>query len=1522
MKIPSPVTGLLAAVCLVACGQVAFALSDSTMVVASKHVVFPEGPHPAYRQFENLAILNRHQTANDPIVLPQVPIADSILQQRAHAHALLEKVVSGQRFLESLDAMSVVDLPIGVVRAGGAFDYSILVDRITITSAGAVMDVYVSLALPQTGARLAFHGKVPLSAEGGIAGNARVYLLGDHPMKLNHTTMVTIKGTDRSYVEFDCGGFLGVNLDATLEFSSDVLFAETDDGEPTGERLKIQFSTYAQDLHDIISYVTVPPFQVAGLPGFGFRATQAYLDWSDFSNPEAMRFPDGYTSPLLKAGLPDLWQGVYLQQLEIRLPRAFEKQGTAERVSIGVEQMIIDDQGVTGKALVSHVISNGSMNTWTYTVDELSLELVTNQVTALGLKGSLSIPMLSAKDGQASRFQYTAHLSAEGQYIFAVAIEDELKLGMWMADLKLEEGSRIVVAMNENRFYPSAHLSGTLSLNLAAKGPKGSIKGIRFEDMVINSRAPYFEAGTFGFGREGSRSSLAKYPVVIDNIRIKARGSRAGLAFDLVVNISGKAEDESFAGKGALVIWGKQDLPVGMDDETTTVVGEHPPWHFEKVELSSLKIRIDKPKLIELAGEVRFFSDDETYGDGFKGSLTGRIQTIGVEAEALFGRTEAFRYWYADALVELKTGIPIVPGVLSAFGFGGGYYSKMKQGTSSGSVTLGRTPSGITYVPDEETVGIRAVVLIGTPRPEVMSGQVTLEVSINRHGGINAVTFTGNASFMSPVTIAKDKLRALATASVKGDFADQLGSLARGQVYGSVRLHFDNVNDTFHGNLEIYVNVAGGIVRGVSEKNKAGWAVLHFEKHNWYIHIGTPDQPLGLEVARIFKSKSYFMLGKNLPASPPPPPQVSEILGDIDLDYMRDLNALESGMGIAFGLHFLVDTGDLQFLMFYGRFSAGTGLDFMLKDYGNQYHCAGSSGSIGINGWYANGQAYAFVMGKIGIRVKLRFYSGTFDILSIGAAAVLQAKGPNPFWMKGTVGGYYKILGGLVKGKCRFEVTVGKECVPVGEQNLLEDVSMIAGIAPVKGTSNVSVFSAPQVAFNIPVGEVFDITDIEGRRHTFRAVLDGFTVVDNGRRINGTFTWNADRDVVAFDASDILPPNRQLKAKAVLAFEEAVNGVWRRVKFSGQAVVESVETSFETGDAPDYIPASNVLVSYPLRGQENFFPEEYDRGLIHLIDGQPYLFDPDDHWTQKVRMTQTNSEAYFEVEPSYDARQRMITFPVPAALQNGKVYRLEIVNIPRNGTAVDQNVEKITQELAVDASAGNATLTTQSITGTLTALETKSIYSATFRTSKYNTFTEKMQHINLSPAIRYNLGNNVFQLVGSVSGDERFVADELSGPRKVMRMEAVTEGNHWYEGYVYPLLYEGYPLLGWMRVRRSIPDQLGIPPVRDVIFDGLKASAGLQQQVVAAPFSSERLVFNMGRSVAADFRYLQRQAVNYVVDYPTQMTPRLEALIVKPMPFIRFGRYTIRIDYVIPGINKVTSSHEMILFNRIPDNDQ
>lgn len=1525
MKEPSLGSTLLIVLCLCALPQAGIALSDTTMVGYSAGVHTTPGA-TVFKNFPQLVIPTRINTHSDPIVLPEGLIADTILDKRSHAHALLAKVITGQRFLETLDAFSEIELPVGVVKAGGAVDYTILIDRIQFTKEGALMDVYVSLALPQTGSRIAFHGVVPLSATGGIAGNARVFLLGDHVMKLTSTSMITLKGSDRSYVEFDCDGFQGIHLDAELEFSTDLLVPENADGDPSTERLKAAFSIYTQSLNDMVAQISLPPFQVKGLSGFGFHVKQAYLDWSDLSNPSEILFPAGYTSPVIRAGLPDLWQGIYLQEVEVKLPKAFARRG-ADRVAAGVHQMIIDDQGVTGSVYVQNVISDGDMNGWTYTLDRLSLELVTNQLAGLALEGLLSIPVVKGKDGNATQFRYTAQRGAMGDYLFSVKVENELKLDMWLADLNLHQGSSVVVSEKDDTFYPSAHLSGDLNINFLVKGPKAKFSSIRFENMVIRSEAPYFEPGTFAFGREGNSSSISKYPVVINNIAFRSEDHKVGLAFDLIVNISGKPEDESFAGKGGLIVWGAQE---GMPEEDASgkITGlDGNTWKFDRIEMTSIKINIKKPKLIELAGEVRFFDDDATYGDGFKGSLKGKIHTIRVEAEALFGKTETFRYWYADALVELRTGIPVVPGVLSAFGFGGGYYSRMKQGTSSGSVTLGRNPSGITYVPDENTVGIRAIVLIGTPRPEAMRGDVSLEVSINRHGGINAVTFTGNANFMSTASMGKAQIQALASAAVAGHLTEKLASLKRGQVYGSVKLHFDNVNDVFHGNLEIYVNVAGGIVRGVGEGNKAGWAVLHFEKNDWYVHIGTPDQPLGLEVARIFKSRSYFMLGKNLPGSPPPPPQVSEILGDIDLDYMRDMNALQSGMGIAFGLHFLVDTGDLRFLMFYGRFTAGTGLDFMLKDYGSEYHCAGSSGAMGINGWYANGQAYAFVMGKIGIKVNLRFYKGTYDILSIGAAAILQAKGPNPFWMKGTVGGYYKILGGLVKGRCRFDVTVGQECKPVSEENLLEDIKMIAQISPSNNSTGINVFNAPQVAFNIPVGEVFEIADMENRRHFFRAVLDEFVVSNNGRPIYGDLAWNSNNDVVVFDAADLLPGEAKIKAKASLTFEEKINGAWSKVRFDGRIVAEIAETDFETGVAPDHIPGENILISYPMVGQVNFHPDEYPRGFVQLKDGQPYLFKDDPEWAQRIRFSDASSGEYSETNFIYKPGERRIDFSLPPDLETSTIYTLSIVETPKHAVTIDQNVAKIETELNIAGSAGNATLTTQAIRGDLSMLEEKILYSHSFRSSSYRTFIEKMKGLHLADAIRLTLGVNTYQLAAYLQGKERFDRTEISAfpaDNTFIRMEAILENNKWYERFVHPLLYDDYPLLGWMKVGRPDAKILGIPPVHD-IFMMNGNHTGLEDEhdgnSFTLPFSNEFIAYNLGESVAGDFRDLRRQAVNFVVDYPSLIDQRLEDLIIKPLPYIRYGKYNIRLSYHIPGIDERTSSYDLEIFNPIRDSD-
>ena len=85
------------------------------------------------------------------------------------------------------------------------------------------MEVYVSLVLPQNGHHITFNGKVPLSKEGGLAGTARIFLVGDEPIKINNTTLLTIKATPNTFVAFDCSGFAGVSIEAEGEFSRELI---------------------------------------------------------------------------------------------------------------------------------------------------------------------------------------------------------------------------------------------------------------------------------------------------------------------------------------------------------------------------------------------------------------------------------------------------------------------------------------------------------------------------------------------------------------------------------------------------------------------------------------------------------------------------------------------------------------------------------------------------------------------------------------------------------------------------------------------------------------------------------------------------------------------------------------------------------------------------------------------------------------------------------------------------------------------------------------------------------------------------------------------------------------------------------------------------------------------------------------------------------------------------------------------------------------------------------------------------
>jgi hypothetical protein len=174
----------------------------------------------------------------------------------------------------------------------------------------------------------------------------------------------------------------------------------------------------------------------------------------------------------------------------------------------------------------------------------------------------------------------------------------------------------------------------------------------------------------------------------------------------------------------------------------------------------------------------------------------------------------------------------------------------------------------------------------------------------------------------------------------------------------------------------------------------------------------------------------------------------------------------------------------------------------MLKDYGD-VQCAGS-GRLGVNGWYANAQAYAYFEGEIGIKVKIWGFKKKIQILEVAAAVLAQAKLPNPTWVKGIAGGRFSVLGGAVKGSCKFEIEIGKECEIVktkSEGSILESVEVLAEATPQPNLKNVDVFTVPQAIFNYSMDTEYQMVSANDRVIKFKIALDGFTLKRYGMKI-------------------------------------------------------------------------------------------------------------------------------------------------------------------------------------------------------------------------------------------------------------------------------------------------------------------------------------------------------------------------------------------------------------------------------------
>ncbi|MGM0532187.1 MAG: hypothetical protein ACQER7_12650, partial [Bacteroidota bacterium] len=1224
--------------------------------------------------------------------------------------AIIEKVKQEGRFVEELDSSSFFTLPVGMSVADGAF--SLIVYESRVYPDHALFNAFLEITNPLDGQKIRFHARdVRYSFSGGVE-SFRLELM--NPVITGLFKGASLKWKEGSYAEWGCDGLDHVGLNGNLALDSSK-FVKVDrySGEEQGP-INVEFFTSFSDLNDIILDISVPTFKIKGFDEVYFQFNNALLDCSDRRNSPNFTLPPEYPGGF-EGEKEALWRGIFVNEATVFLSSKFKNEEQGTPVSFTADNLLIDDNGFTGVMTARGILSSdsGAIGNWPFSIDELSLGFMTGSFESFAFSGDLQLP------GSDTSIDYDAFLDQDDSYHFGVSPAENVDFNAFSATLELYSSSRIDVFVDDGKFKPTAMLDGNMTFTCGspkdADNKKVSVPGVEFQGMRISAVSPQFDVEYLGVDGIGT-SSLAQFPLTINNIAYRKQGKLSGFAFDVKANLSPV---------DGCAIKGEGDFKVLAD-----LSGEK--WQYKRLDVGGFAVDSKKKGAFSFHGSLELFDDDPTYGDGFYGrieaSFGGTIDSEGdadnsegspsIQVAGMFGRGDYGRYYFVDAFVALgkNAGIPAGPFIINGFGGGLSYGMKRTSGEGASGGASVTSLSGVRYLPDRHSgLSISAALQAGIVNESMLKSKLHFGINFSRHGGIEKVRFKGEAIMLGSIPgLSADEMKAL-SGKVAGGGDVALGTTP--PMKAEVRILKDYRNNTFDADMEVWLNIAGAI-RGVGRNNRAGWGTFHHEPGEWHLYVGTPTDPVGLEFIGLAESRSYFMAGHDLPSAMLMNDKVLDILDMSQQDFngQREENDLIKGDGLAFGSHLNISTGDITFLIFYGAFDLGAGFDAMLLDYGEHARCVGRSGQPGIDGWFAKGQAYGYFAGNIGINVKVFGGKKKFDILNVQTAAALRLEGPNPMWMKGVVGGRYKILGGMVKGNCRFEVTAGEKCELKTGPEELSDMTIIGGLTPTDGADDVGIFTLPQAVFNMPVDKKLKISEDEDLTREFRVNLQEYSVARDGETQEGTIEWNAEKNTLAFTPSTIFDTQAEYKVTVKVSFDEKINGRWQQYKDdNGDLYIESKEMTFETGELPDEIPSDYVDVTYPVDRMTNFYQEEYPTAYIEFKSDLAPFFENVEGWEQKARWVPVNGGKPIYSEVTYNPDDAEVVTDVPSGLANETMYRFQLVNIPlSDNNEVDRNVSEEAERALAQNDSSYTDVTTREAEGSISEKEEKVFYSIDF----------------------------------------------------------------------------------------------------------------------------------------------------------------------------------------------------------------
>ncbi len=1105
----------------------------------------------------------------------------------------------------------------------------------------------------------------------GFGVQPKFSLASDKTISLSeHVDLKFLKGND-TYLELDCEGIKTVKIAGEYLISREKLLPVENDNIVQGnKRVKVPFSVVLSEGGNWIFNTAMQPatFTIPDAQDFRFTAGEIILDMHNTQNPNGLVFHNNHP----KNGGNNLdWKGLYMGSINATLPDGFKK-GDA-RISFAVKDLMIDKTGFWGDISVNNVVSidNGSVGNWKFSITNLSVNIEASALAGGSMDGGIKIPIAETALGYSAAIQ-KGNNGVNWQ--FAAEIKNDLEAGLWLATLKLKDGSTISIEKKENKIIPSAILNGSITIGFTnspnAQTPlsKLNLDGIEFQELTVTGGGDKPVVGlTFVSlaNQPGGMFSMNKFPINLTALSYD-NGIKPGINFGLKVNLS----------KGSNAFEAETDLKV-----LAKWNGGQKKFEFEGIELQMITIGADLG-VMSITGTVNLYKEDATYGTGFRGDLEANLKfaSIAINATIQLGKigdsdptdeTDGnYRYFFIDIGARWGVGGLPIPGVgaVAFYGFGGGIYrnmdrqsvvavtnDKMPDKQGKGTMNAGETRSGVIYTPKKGTFGFMASVTLGTTgEPTSFNGDLKLTVQFNTDNfGVTKIFIDGKAYLMGPIADRSKRLLEV-----------------------GIEIEMDFEKPMFHA----AVTIDGGFNKSALKVTVKASLALHFEPGLWYVKLGewsNDDEPwnddkriqvdiaLDAQVVSVkINFNAYFMMGSDIGDLPRSPKLVRDALGLTGNENPKAPNTqVYVGKGFAMGVGIKFDV-EANFFVFYANLQFILGADLLLSK--STATCNGNM-NYGINGWYAKGIAYAYLHGDIGLRLKLFGFTGKFSLMEFTAAAQMKAELPNPNWIKGNFAIEGSILNGMITVKTNFSLEVGEKCQ--WGDGTGDELPLIAEILPEKDGEG-SVFEAPQAAFNFVVNKkgsshnTFTVNEVskrlkKGKARTFKVEVDEVLMKTGNTVVDGKYHFNTAQNGLTFIPNNTLEGKIVYKFKVKASVYEKSGGKWKYLKS------EEKVTNFTTGERPDHIAEQNVISAFPQVRQRFYLPKDESKGGIRVGLSQCYLTDikEDKDFKYEYKLRLTNQETKSTTDLAFSCNGKNFSFSVPQNLLKETVYEAKVIRI-------------------------------------------------------------------------------------------------------------------------------------------------------------------------------------------------------------------------------------------------------------------